>query len=94
LIASAYAAALAHQARPADAADRPAHGDFLGKDLLPLVFTALSVGFSPRRVNDPRRPDAIANGQFLFFHARPTRPSAVTRPWQARLSKTATWPAG
>ncbi len=33
----------------------------------PLVFTALSVGFSPRRVNDPRAPDAIANGQFILI---------------------------
>ncbi len=33
----------------------------------PLVFTALSVGFSPRRVNDPRLPDAIANGQFILI---------------------------
>jgi chlorobactene glucosyltransferase len=35
--------------------------------ILPLVFTALSVGFSPRKVNDPTRKDAIANGQFIFI---------------------------
>ena len=40
---------------------------FWEKVILPVVFTALSVGFSPRKVNDPRRPDAIANGQFLLF---------------------------
>lgn len=40
---------------------------FWEKTILPLVFTALSVGFSPRRVNNPSLPDAIANGQFLFF---------------------------
>jgi chlorobactene glucosyltransferase len=34
---------------------------------LPVVFTALSVGFSPRRVNDPSRKDAIANGQFILI---------------------------
>ena len=34
---------------------------------MPLVMTALSVGFSPRRVNDPKRKDAIANGQFLLI---------------------------
>jgi chlorobactene glucosyltransferase len=45
-------------------------GSFWEKVILPLVFTALSVGFSPRRVNDPRRPDAIANGQFLLFRRR------------------------
>ena len=40
---------------------------FWERAVLPLVFTALSVGFSPRKVNDPRRKDAIANGQFIFI---------------------------
>ncbi len=40
---------------------------FWEKVILPLVFTALSVGFPPDRVNDPGKPDAIANGQFLLF---------------------------
>jgi chlorobactene glucosyltransferase len=31
------------------------------------VMTALSVGFSPRKVNDPKRKDAIANGQFILI---------------------------
>lgn len=48
-------------------------GTFWEKVLLPVVFTALSVGFSPRRVNDPRRSDAIANGQFLLFRAEAYR---------------------
>jgi chlorobactene glucosyltransferase len=30
-------------------------------------MTALSVGFSPRKVNDPNRKDAIANGQFIMI---------------------------
>jgi chlorobactene glucosyltransferase len=30
-------------------------------------MTALSVGFSPRRVNDPGRRDAVANGQFILI---------------------------
>jgi len=34
---------------------------------MPLVMTALSVGFSPRKVNDPSTRDAIANGQFIFI---------------------------
>jgi chlorobactene glucosyltransferase len=34
---------------------------------MPLVMTALSVGFSPRKVNDPSRRDAIANGQFIMI---------------------------
>ncbi len=39
---------------------------FWEKVLMPLVMTALSVGFTPRRVNDPRCRDAIANGQFIL----------------------------
>jgi hypothetical protein len=34
---------------------------------MPLVFSALSVGFPPEYVNDPRRPEAIANGQFILI---------------------------
>jgi chlorobactene glucosyltransferase len=40
---------------------------FWERVILPVVFTALSVGFSPRRVNDPSRMDAIANGQFILI---------------------------
>lgn len=42
-------------------------GSFWEKVIMPLVLTALSVGFSPRRVNDPNRKDAIANGQFILI---------------------------
>jgi chlorobactene glucosyltransferase len=42
-------------------------GSFWEKAILPLVFTALSVGFPARRVNDPQKPDAIANGQFILI---------------------------
>jgi len=42
-------------------------GSFWEKTVMPLVMTALSVGFSPRRVNDPRTKDAIANGQFIMI---------------------------
>ena len=42
-------------------------GSFWEKAILPLVFTALSVGFPARRVNDPERPEAIANGQFILM---------------------------
>ena len=34
---------------------------------MPLVMTALSVGFSPRKVNDPNKRDAVANGQFILI---------------------------
>ena len=42
-------------------------GTFWERTVMPLVMTALSVGFSPRKVNDPSRRDAIANGQFIFI---------------------------
>lgn len=42
-------------------------GTFWERTVMPLVMTALSVGFSPRKVNDPKRRDAIANGQFIFI---------------------------
>ncbi len=42
-------------------------GSFWERTVMPLVFTALSVGFSPRKVNDPHHPDAIANGQFILI---------------------------
>jgi chlorobactene glucosyltransferase len=41
---------------------------FWEKVLMPLVMTALSVGFSPRRVNDPNYRDAVANGQFILIN--------------------------
>jgi chlorobactene glucosyltransferase len=40
---------------------------FWEKVILPIVFTALSVGFPAERVNDPQKPDAIANGQFILI---------------------------
>ena len=42
-------------------------GSFWEKVVMPLVVTALSVGFSPRKVNDPDREDVIANGQFILI---------------------------
>ncbi|HJS18422.1 MAG TPA: glycosyltransferase [Anaerolineales bacterium] len=42
-------------------------GSFWEKVIMPLVMTALSVAFSPRKVNDPHRRDAIANGQFILI---------------------------
>src|SRR5262249_44454067 len=42
-------------------------GSFWERVVMPLVMTALSVGFSPRRVNDPARRDAVANGQFILI---------------------------
>ncbi len=42
-------------------------GSFWEKVVMPLVMTALSVGFSPRKINDPSRRDAVANGQFILI---------------------------
>jgi chlorobactene glucosyltransferase len=42
-------------------------GSFWEKTVMPLVMTALSVGFSPRKVNNPKTKDAIANGQFILI---------------------------
>ena len=42
-------------------------GTFWEKVVMPLVMSALSVGFSPRKANDPKRKDAIANGQFIMI---------------------------
>jgi chlorobactene glucosyltransferase len=45
-------------------------GSFWEKVVMPLVMTALSVGFSPRKVNDPSRRDSVANGQFILIKRR------------------------
>ncbi|PWH11781.1 MAG: hypothetical protein DDG60_16525 [Anaerolineae bacterium] len=42
-------------------------GSFWERVVMPLVMTALSVGFSPRKVNNPSTRDAIANGQFILI---------------------------
>jgi len=43
-------------------------GSFWEKVVMPIVTTALSVGFSPRKVNNPKSKDAIANGQFILMN--------------------------
>jgi chlorobactene glucosyltransferase len=42
-------------------------GSFWERAILPLVFLGLSFGFPARRVNDPAKPDAISNGQFILI---------------------------
>ncbi|MGC1376742.1 MAG: glycosyltransferase [Anaerolineales bacterium] len=64
--------AVLHNAQKTDAdlytmMTRQIMGTFWEKVILPLVFTAVSIGFSPRKVNDPRKRDAVANGQFIFI---------------------------
>jgi chlorobactene glucosyltransferase len=42
-------------------------GSFWERTVLPLVFLGLSYGFPADKVNDPTKPDAIANGQFILI---------------------------
>ncbi|NQU30466.1 MAG: glycosyltransferase [Anaerolineae bacterium] len=66
-LSSVYAKALESKADLFTMMTRQIMLTFWERTVLPLVMTALSVGFSPRKVNDPRRKDAIANGQFIFI---------------------------
>ena len=67
LLSSALAAALQLRADLLTLLTQQELGSFWEKVILPLIFTALSFGFPARRVNDPSKPDAIANGQFIFI---------------------------
>lgn len=69
-LASAYAAAQSQQADLFTLMTEQELGSFWEKVILPLVFTGLTVGFVPRKVNDPTQPDAIANGQFILIERR------------------------
>jgi chlorobactene glucosyltransferase len=42
-------------------------GSFWERTILPLVFLGLSFGFPAQKVNDPTKPDAISNGQFILI---------------------------
>ena len=66
-ISSCYAKALETEADMFTIMTFQVLGSFWEKVVMPLVLTALSVGFSPRKVNDPNREDAIANGQFILI---------------------------
>ena len=66
-ISSCYAKALETEADMFTTMNEQILGSFWEKVIMPLVMTALSVGFSPRKVNDPATRDAIANGQFIMI---------------------------
>jgi chlorobactene glucosyltransferase len=66
-LASTCAKAIGTQADLFTIMTRQIMGTFWERTVLPLVMTALSVGFSPRNVNDPERRDAVANGQFILI---------------------------
>ncbi|MCC7361029.1 MAG: glycosyltransferase [Anaerolineales bacterium] len=67
LLTAAYATAQAHGAALFSVFTRQALGTFWERTVMPLVFSALAVGFPPSKVNDPARPEAIANGQFILI---------------------------
>jgi chlorobactene glucosyltransferase len=66
-VSSSYAKAIETNADMFTIMTRQIMGSFWEKVVMPIVMTALSVGFSPRKVNDPKRKDAIANGQFILI---------------------------
>ena len=66
-IASCYAKALETQADLFTIMTFQELCSFWEKVLMPLVMTAMSVGFSPRRINDPKQRVAVANGQFILI---------------------------
>lgn len=67
LIASTYKAANNLKADLLTIVTHQELDSFWEKVILPLVFTALTVGFPLERINDPEKPDAIANGQFILI---------------------------
>jgi chlorobactene glucosyltransferase len=67
LLTAAFTTAQAQQADLFTLLTDQELGSFWEKAVLPLVFTALSFGFPAEQVNDPRRPQAIANGQFILI---------------------------
>jgi chlorobactene glucosyltransferase len=66
-LSAVYAKAIETKADLFTIMTRQILGSFWERTVMPLVMTALSVGFSPRKVNDPSRRDAVANGQFIFI---------------------------
>jgi chlorobactene glucosyltransferase len=71
LLAAAYAAAQVHRADLLSLFTFQQLGTFWEKVVMPIVFSALAVGFPPHRVNDPARPEAVANGQFILVRRAP-----------------------
>ena len=70
LLAAAYTTAAAQGADMFTLFTRQRLGAFWEKVVMPIVFSALTVGFPPEHVNDPRRKAAVANGQFILIKRR------------------------
>jgi chlorobactene glucosyltransferase len=67
LLYAAYRKASEHRADMFSILSYQELGTFWERAILPLVFLGLSFGFPVERVNDPARPDAISNGQFILI---------------------------
>jgi len=67
LLSSAYLQALKRKADMFSIFTDQELGSFWERTILPLVFLGLSFGFPLDRVNDPTKPDAISNGQFILI---------------------------
>ncbi|NJD59586.1 MAG: glycosyltransferase [Anaerolineae bacterium] len=67
LLTSAYQAAINNAADMFSMRTAQELGSFWERTVLPLVFLGLAYGFPAERVNDPAKPDAIANGQFILI---------------------------
>ncbi len=67
LLCSTYYLAIQHQADMFSILTDQELGSFWERAILPLVFLGLSFGFPAERVNDPAKPDAISNGQYILI---------------------------
>jgi chlorobactene glucosyltransferase len=70
LLFSAYHQAIEQRADMFSILTRQELGTFWERAILPLVFLGLSFGFPVERVNNPARPEAISNGQFILIRRR------------------------
>ena len=66
-LAATYATAQAYQADLFSILTRQKLGTFWEKVVMPVVLTGLAFGFPPERVNDPKRREAVANGQYILI---------------------------
>jgi len=67
LLSSTYRMAVDQEADMFSILTEQELGSFWEKTILPLVFLGLSFGFPAKQVNDPDKPDAISNGQFILI---------------------------
>jgi chlorobactene glucosyltransferase len=69
-LAATYATAQAYQADLFSILTGQTLGTFWEKVVMPVVLSGLAFGFPPDRVNDPQRPEAVANGQYLLIRRK------------------------